>query len=154
MNNSEFKKKLVQLGACGAALEWLGDQDPAAAWDAAGAVDFDWLVWLVCELPSLGPLFAEYEAKCDALWAEYDAKEALLWAEYEAKRAALWAKYDAKEALLFAEYEAKEAALWAEYDAKRAPLLAKYEAKRAPLFYSMFPWSVIEDALLKESVSV
>ena len=111
MKNMEFKQKLVQLGACESSLEWLGEQDPATAWDAAGAaVHFDWLNWLVRKLPSLNPLWAEYYAK--------------------------------------------HAPLWAEYNAKRDALLAEYEAKRAPLFYSTFPWSVIERALLKESVSL
>ena len=154
MKNMEFKQKLVQLGACGEALEWLGEQDPATAWNAAGAVHFHWLEWLVNKLPSLGPLGAKYEAKRAPLGAEYEAKEAALWAEYDANRAPLRAGYEAKRAPLRAEYVAKCAPLWAKYDAKQAPLRAGYEAKCAPLFYSIFPWSVVESAILKESVSV
>lgn len=88
MQNTEFKGNLVTRGACQDALDWIGAQEPEAAWHGCAAADhFHWLGWLVCRLPSLSPL-----------WAEYDAN-------------------------------------------------------RRALFYSLFPWGVVEQALLKDPVS-
>ena len=63
------------------------------------------------------PLYADYEAKRDAMGADYDAKEAALYADYGAKRAPLDADYEAKRAPLYADYEAK-------VDAMGAPIVA------------------------------
>ena len=81
----------------------------------------------------LPPLYANYEAKRDALEANYEAKRDALYANYEAKRAPLYANYEAKWAPLYANYEAKWDALEADYKAKWDALEADYEAKRAPL---------------------
>ena len=79
------------------------------------------------------PLYADYEAKRDALDADYKAKRVALYAAYEAKRDALDADYKAKRDALDAAYKAKRVALYADYEAKRVALDADYEAKRAPL---------------------
>jgi len=80
------------------------------------------------------PLYADYEAKRDALYADYEAKRDALDADYEAKRAPLYADYEAKRAPLYADYKAKRDALYADYKAKRAPLYADYKAKRDALY--------------------
>ena len=49
------------------------------------------------------PLYADYEAKCDALYADYRAKCDALYADYEAKCAPLDADHRAKCAPLYAE---------------------------------------------------
>ena len=78
-------------------------------------------------------LNADYAAKCDALWADYEAKRVLLYADYKAKRESLYADYKAKRAPLYADYKAKRAPLYADYEAKRNVLWADYEAKWDPL---------------------
>lgn len=155
MNNVEFRKILVKLEVCMEALEWLGEQEPKAAWDSCGtgADHFDWLEWLVRRLSSLNALYADYLAKRAPLWAEFEAKAAPGSEEYNAKRASLDAEYKAKATPMGEEAVAKRLALFAEYYAKCDPLRVEHWAKCDVLFYSLFPWSVVEAALLKNSVS-
>ena len=72
--------------------------------------------------------------------ADTCAKRAPLYADYQAKRNALDADYKAKRAPLYADYQAKCDALYADYQAKRAPLYADYEAKRDALYAEIFAY--------------
>lgn len=84
------------------------------------------------------PFQAEYDAQVEPLYADYYAKERYLWAGCLAQVGAHYVEYLAQVDAHYVEYKAKVDAIWADY-----------YAKRDALFDEMFPWTLVEDALLK-----